>query len=130
MMPWSKAMAYPTMACPTPTGISEAAVGSGMAGIQFILAVQMELLKEYEEVSRAWMSEVKLWSTLAVKLSTSASVRIAARCLQWRRACLLPPAQSRTSQPAPSAELVQQALKRIADSKKLIARTDVLLRRR
>ena len=32
-------MAYPTQ------GIGEAAVGSGMAGIQFMLAVQMELLK-------------------------------------------------------------------------------------
>ena len=42
MMPWSKAMAYPA-----PKGIGEAAVGSGMAGIQFMLAVQMELLKEY-----------------------------------------------------------------------------------
>ena len=56
------------MAYPTPEGIGEAAVGSGMAGIQFLLAVQMELLKDYEEVSRAWVSEVKLWSKLAVKL--------------------------------------------------------------
>ena len=83
------------MAYPTPEGIGEATVGSGMAGIQFMLAVQMELMKEYEEASRAWMSEVKLWSKLAVKLSTSASVLIAARCLRWQRACLLPLAQSR-----------------------------------
>ena len=55
------------MAYPTPKGIGEAAVGSGMAGIQFMLAVRMELLKEYEEASRACMSEVKLWCTLAVK---------------------------------------------------------------
>ena len=104
MMPWSKAMAYPT-----PKGIGEAAVGSGMAGIQFMLAVQMELLKEYEEASRACMSEVKLWCTLAVKSSTSASVRIAARCLQWQRECLLPLAKSRTSQPAPSASYASRA---------------------
>jgi hypothetical protein len=62
------------MAYPTPEGIGEATVGSGMAGIQFMLAVQMELLTEYEEASRAWMSEVKLWSKLATKLSTSVSV--------------------------------------------------------
>jgi hypothetical protein len=62
------------MAYPTPEGIGEAAVGSGMAGIQFMLAVQMELLKEYDEATRAWMSEVKLWSKLAAKLSTSASI--------------------------------------------------------
>ena len=73
------------MAYPTPKGIGGAAVGSGMAGIQFMLAVQMELLKEYEEASRAWMSEVKLWSNLAVKLSTNASVLVAARCLGARR---------------------------------------------
>ena len=73
------------MAYPTPEGIGEAAVGSGMAGIQFMLAVQMELLKEYEEASRAWMSEVKLWSNLAVKLSTNASVLVAARCLRAQR---------------------------------------------
>src|SRR5262249_53715236 len=79
----------------TPEGIGEATVGSGMAGIQFMLAVQMELMKECEEASRAWMSEVKLWSKLAVKLSTSASVLIAARCLRWQRAWLLPLAQSR-----------------------------------
>jgi len=58
------------MAYPTPEGIGEAAVGSGMAAIQFMLAAQMELLKEYEEASRVWMSEVKLWSKLAVKSST------------------------------------------------------------
>ena len=62
------------MAYPTPKGIGEAAVGSGMAGIQFMLAVRMELLKEYEEASRVWMSEVKLWSKLAVKSSTRASI--------------------------------------------------------
>jgi hypothetical protein len=62
------------MAYPTPEGIGEATVGSGMASIQFMLAVQMELLKEYEEASRAWMSEVKLWSKLAAKLSTRASI--------------------------------------------------------
>jgi len=73
------------MAYPTPKGIGGAAVGSGMAGIQFMLAVQMELLKEYEEASRAWMSEVKLWSNLAVKLSTNASVLVAARCLRAQR---------------------------------------------
>ena len=56
------------MAYPTPEGIGEAAVGSGMAGIQFMLVVQMELLKDYEEASRAWMSEVTLWSKLAAKL--------------------------------------------------------------
>ena len=44
------------MAYPTSVGIGEAAVGSGMADIQFMLAVQME----YEEASRAWKSEVKL----------------------------------------------------------------------
>ena len=71
------------MAYPTPKGIGGAAVGSGMAGIQFMLAVQMELLKEYEEASRAWMSEVKLWSNLA--LSTNASVLVAARCLRAQR---------------------------------------------
>jgi hypothetical protein len=63
------------MAYPTPEGIGEAAVGSGMVGIQFMLAVQMELLEEYREANRAWMSEVKLWSKLAAKLSTSASIR-------------------------------------------------------
>ena len=73
------------MAYPTPKGIGGAAVGSGMAGIQFMLAVQMELLKEYEEASRAWMSEVKLWSNLAVKLSTNASVLVGARCLRAQR---------------------------------------------
>ena len=73
------------MAYPTPKGIGGAAVGSGMAGIQFMLAVQMELLKEYEEASRAWTSEVKLWSNLAVKLSTNASVLVAARCLRAQR---------------------------------------------
>jgi hypothetical protein len=62
-MPWSKAMAYLT-----PEGIGEAALGSGMAGIQFVFAVQMELLEEYEEASRAWMSEAELWSALAAKL--------------------------------------------------------------
>jgi len=56
------------MAYPTQEGIGEVAVGSGMAGIHFMLAVPMELLKDYEEASRTWMSEVKLWSKLAVKL--------------------------------------------------------------
>jgi hypothetical protein len=64
------------MAYTTPEGIGEAAVGSGMVGIQFMLAVQMELLEEYREANRAWMSEVKLWSKLAAKLSTSASMPI------------------------------------------------------
>jgi hypothetical protein len=56
------------MAYPTQEGIGEVAMGSGMAGIHFMLAVRIELLKDYEEASRAWMSEAKLWSKLAVKL--------------------------------------------------------------
>ena len=62
------------MAYPTPEGIGEAALGSGMAGLQSMLAVHMELLAEYEEARRAWMSELELWSKLAARLSTSASI--------------------------------------------------------
>ena len=74
------------MAHTTPEGIGKAAAESGMAGImQFgkerteaMLAVQKDLLEGYEEASRAWIarvkSEVELWSGLAAKLSSSASI--------------------------------------------------------
>ena len=76
------------MAYPTPEGIGEAAVGSGMAAIQFMLAAQMELLKEYEEASRVWMSEVKLWSKLAVKSSTRASILPISILTRWQQPLL------------------------------------------
>jgi hypothetical protein len=74
------------MAHSTLEGIGKTATESAVTGMmqlgkertEAMLAVQKELLEGYEEASRAWIarvkSEVELWSHLAAKLSSSASI--------------------------------------------------------